>query len=72
MDYKNKKFTLDNGKVYVVVEQVVYENNIYLLIVNREDEKDCEYVEIKDDELLDIDQDLFEEKILPLFLEKFI
>lgn len=72
MDYKNKKFTLDNGKVYVVVEQVVYENNIYLLIANREDEKDCEYVEIKDDELLDIDQGLFEEKILPLFLEKFI
>ena len=70
MDYSNDKFTLDNGKTYLVIEQVNYDNKTYLYIANRDDEKDTKFVEIKDDELLNIDPILFEEKILPLFVEK--
>lgn len=71
MDYSNDKFTLENGKTYLVIEQVDYDNKIYLYIANRDDEKDTKFVEIKDDNLLDIDPVLFEEKIFPLFVEKF-
>ena len=38
MDYINKKITLENGKSYLVIEQVDYEGGIYLYIANPEDE----------------------------------
>lgn len=72
MNYANKKFTMEDGKIYVVIEQVDYEDNIYLYIVNREDENDSRFVQIKNDELSDIDIELFKEKIFPLFVEKII
>ncbi len=72
MNYTNKKFTMEDGKIYVVIEQVDYEDNIYLYIVNREDENDSRFVQIKNDELSDIDIELFKEKIFPLFVEKII
>ena len=71
MDYINKEFTLDNNKKYVVIEQVNYNENIYLYIANSNDENDTMYVEIKDNDLLKIEPSLFEQHIFPLFLEKF-
>ena len=71
MDYINKEFTLDNNKKYVVIEQVNYNENIYLYIANSNDENDTMYVEIKDNNLLKIESSLFEQHIFPLFLEKF-
>ena len=72
MDYTHKKFTLEDGKIYIVIEQVDYEDNTYLYIVNRHDEDDSKFVQIKNDELLDIDPDLLESKLFPLFVEKII
>ena len=71
MDYTYKEFTLDNNKKYVVIEQVEYDNKIYLYLANSDDENDTMYVEVKDNDLLKIDPTLFEVHIFPLFLEKF-
>lgn len=71
MDYTDKKFTLDDNNTYIVVEQVDFENNTYLYIVNSMDEDDTKFVQIKDDEILDINPNLFNNKIFPLFVEKF-
>jgi len=71
MDYTYKEFTLDNNKKYVVIEQVEYDNKIYLYLANSDDENDNMYVVLKDNDLLKIDPTLFEVHILPLFLEKF-
>lgn len=70
MDYINKKITLENGKSYLVIEQVDYEGGIYLYIANPEDEEDTRFIEIKDSKILPIDSDLFNKKIFPLFLER--
>lgn len=71
MDYTNKKFALEDGKTFLVVEQVNYEDGIYLYIVNKEDENDTKFVEVKDERLIPINPSLFNEKIFPLFMEKF-
>lgn len=71
MDYTDKKFTLDDNNTYIVVEQVDFENNTYLYIVNSMDEDDTKFVQIKDDKILDINPNLFNNKIFPLFVEKF-
>ena len=70
MDYTDKKFTLDNGKIYIVIEQVDYNDKTYLYIVNREDEEDNKFVEINKDTLSSIDPVLFKDKLLPIFIEK--
>ena len=54
MDYTNKKLILDDGKTYIVIEQVDFANHSYLYIANREDEDDTSFVEIKDDQILNI------------------
>lgn len=71
MDYTNKKFTLDDGKTYLVIEQVNYEDHIYLYIANNNDENDTKFIEVKDDMLLPIDPELFESKIFSMFMDKF-
>ena len=71
MDYIDTKFTLDNGKTYLVVEQVNYNGGIYLYISNADDENDTRFVEVKDDRVTNIDPELFEKTIFPLFMEKF-
>ena len=71
MDYTNKKFTLEGGKTYLVVEQVNYEDGIYLYIMNKEDENDTRFVEVKDERLIPINPSLFETTLFPLFMEKF-
>ncbi len=71
MDYTNKKFTLDDGKSYLVITEVNNEGHIYLYIVNADDENDTKFVEVKNDSLAPINPILFEQKIFPLFMEKF-
>ena len=71
MDYRDKKFTLDDGKSYLVIEQVDYDNHTYLYIANPKDENETRFVEIKDDSLRDIDPFLFSAIIFPLFIKKF-
>lgn len=71
MDYTNKKITLNDNKTYLVIEQVNYDNNIYLYIVNKDDGLDTKYIEIKDDRILPIDSNLFDTTIFPLFMDKF-
>lgn len=71
MDYTNKKLILDDGKTYIVIEQVDFANHSYLYIANREDEDDTSFVEIKDDQILNINPILFSMIIYPLFIKKF-
>ena len=70
MDYSDKTITMNDGRVFIVIEQVEYENNTYLYLVNDDDDTDSVYLQIKDDKLLKIDPKLFEEKIFPLFYNK--
>ena len=70
MDYSDKSITLKDGKEYIVIEQVNYEGNIYLYLVNNDDEKDARFVEMKDNNVSLIDPDLFKDVIFPLFAEK--
>lgn len=71
MDYSDKSLTMKDGREYIVIEQVNYENGIYLYLVNDADEKDTAFVEMKDGVAVQIDPKLFQEKIFPLFVEKF-
>jgi hypothetical protein len=71
MDYTNKKITLGDGITYLVINQVNYNNSIYLYIVNKDNEDDTKFVEVKNDELLSIDPELFDTTIFPLFMEEF-
>ena len=70
MDYINKKITLDDNKKYLVIEQITIDDKIYLYIVNEDDKNDTSFVEVDNDEIKAIDPTLFQEKVLPLFLEK--
>ena len=71
MDYTNKEFTLDDGNTYVVIEQVDVYGHTYLYIANSANEEDTKYVEIKDNEIVDINPVIFDNDVLPLFLDKF-
>lgn len=71
MDYTNKTLTLNDGIDYIVVEQVDFEDKTYLYIVNSEDEDDTSFIQINGGNILDINPELFREKIFPLFKEKF-
>jgi len=70
MNYIDKKITLDDNKKYLVIEQVTIEDKVYLYIVNEDDKNDTSFVEVENDSIKAIDPTLFQEKILPLFLEK--
>ena len=70
MNYIDKKITLDDNKKYLVIEQVTIDDKIYLYIVNEDDKNDTSFVEVENDSIKAIDPTLFQEKILPLFLEK--
>jgi len=70
MNYIDKKITLDDNKKYLVIEQVTIDDKVYLYIVNEDDKNDTSFVEVENDSIKAIDPTLFQEKILPLFLEK--
>ena len=40
MDYTDKTMTLDNGKKFLVIEQVDYKDHTYLYLVNDENKAD--------------------------------
>lgn len=69
--YKDKKITLDDGKAYLVIEEVEQDGRIYLCLVNSQNEEDMNFVEIKDNKAVDIESDFFNKNILPLFMDKF-
>jgi len=68
MDYNDKCLTI-NGKDYIVVEQVDYDNHNYVYLSNSYDDRDTMFAEIKDGKALFIDPELFDKKILPLFVK---
>lgn len=73
MDYNNKVFTINNKK-YLVMDTVILDNKNYVFLINKENEMDNQFKEIIYDGnliLKNIDSELFQEKIYPLFLEKF-
>lgn len=70
MDYNKKVITLEDDKKYLVIEQVDYDNHTYLYLVNDNNDKDGKFVEVTEEGISSIDPTLFQEKILPLFLEK--
>lgn len=70
MDYSDKSFTLEDGKEYIVIEQVNYNGGTYLYLVNDDDETDSAFVEVKENDLVKIDPELFKNIIYPLFIEK--
>lgn len=73
MDYNNKIFTINNKK-YLVMDTVILDNKNYVFLINKENEMDNQFKEIIHDGnliLKNIESKLFQEKIYPLFLEKF-
>ena len=70
MDYIDNVITINDDKEYIVVKQVKLEDKIYLYIVNNKDDKDSRFVEVDNKEIRNIDPTLFQEKLLPLFLDK--
>lgn len=74
MDLSNKAITMKNGKEYLIIEQVNFEGNAYVYLVNENDYKDAMFRKVitgENMQLEEIDSDLFEEVIYPLFAEKF-
>lgn len=72
MDFTNKKITIAEGTTYVVVEQVDLNKHTYLYLVNRNDIEEKRFVEIRGDELSEIESNLFLNRILPLFIQKMM
>ncbi len=70
MNYNNKVFTLKDGKKYMTIEQVEFEKKTYLYLVNVENDLDSMYVEINEDTISPIEPGLFNNYILPLFIQK--
>ena len=74
MNLENKAYTLANGKEYYVIEQVDYEGHTYLYLMNSKDERDTLFREaVRDNNLkfVPIDEDLFDNKLINLFMNKF-
>ena len=74
MNLDNKVFTIENKK-YLVIETVVFDNKNYVFLVNRENELDSMFREILNEDgnmiVKNIDPAIFNNKIYPMFLEKF-
>ena len=69
--YKDKKITLDDNKTYLVIEEVDYNGRVFLCLADSLDEENINFVEIKDNNAVYVDNDFFNKEILPLFKEKF-
>jgi hypothetical protein len=70
MNYNDKSLTI-NGKNYIVIEQVDYDNHTYLFLLNDNDELDSMFCEVNGKDVLMIEPELFKNKIFPLFIKKF-
>jgi len=74
MDLSDKIITLENNKKYIVIEIVEYNGDKYIYLVNEKEEIDSIFRKLTYNGILqleEIEQNLFIEKIYPLFLEKF-
>jgi hypothetical protein len=74
-DLDNLVFKLDNENSYELIENVVYNNQVYVYLVNIEDELDSIFKKLIKNEdgyaLDDIEPGLFKDVLLPLFIKKF-
>ncbi len=70
MDFSDKSLTI-NGKNYIVIEQLDYDNHTYLFLLNDNDELDSMFCEVNGKDVLMIEPELFKNKIFPLFIKKF-
>lgn len=74
-DFDNLIFNLENGNSYELIDNVVYDNHIYVYLINVNDELDSLFrLLVKNDDgyiLEDIDSTQFRDNIFPLFVEKF-
>lgn len=70
MDYSDKCLETKDGKRYIVIEQVNYEGNAYLYLVNGSNEMDAMFVKMEGENMTKIDPELFEKVIFPMFVEK--
>lgn len=71
MDYTDKIITLEDGKSYIVIEQLKIDDHIYLYMVDETNQDNSAFVEIKDGSISKIDSEIFDKKVFPMFLEKF-
>ena len=72
MNWDNKVLTINNIE-YLVIESVTIDNNVYVYLVNNNDESDSMFREIVNDnglEIRTIDPDFFKTILLPLFSSK--
>lgn len=69
MKYLNKKIIF-NDKEYLVIDEIVYENKSYVYVVNKFNEEDSKFIEINENCINEIDKDLFNNTLFPMFIEK--
>lgn len=71
MNFDDLKFTLDDGKEYLVVDSVIYKECVYVYLVNYKNPLDSMYKLVRnfdnDFVLEDVDPILFKNEILELF-----
>ncbi len=75
MNLDDKVLTLDNNNEYMVIEHVEYEGKTYLYLENTLNQQDTLFRELVmtdgNIKLINIDPNLFDDKIFDLFKEKF-
>ena len=73
MKLDDKVLTLDNGKSYIVMETLEFENKNYAYLSECNNPVDTLFVEIVNNDglsLKQIDQKFLTEKLMPVFMEK--
>ena len=70
MNLENKVIEAENGKNYLIIITVTYEERVFGYLVNKEDETDTLFMELCEDSIKPIVPEFFEEFILPLFLKE--
>lgn len=65
---KNNILTLSNNIKYLVVSKVIYEDVIYLYLVDIIDNSNIKFVCVNNDEVIDVTDELLLDKILKLFM----
>lgn len=74
MNIDDKLLTLNNGKGYIVIETLDYEGKKYAYLANKDNQLDTMFVEVLTENgmmVKEIDKNYLQEKLLPLFFEKF-
>ena len=67
----NKNVVIVNNNRYLIIEKVEYDGRTFAYLINSSDEKDTDFVELKEDRVLEIQKDFFVSNIFPLFVDKF-